>query len=177
MKILECLSNQVKLIEAIADYIQPKKSCAIPISLGKPHTYLARTNCWLGLFVPGPVGLHLIVYISWNTISQTSINPLKLNCMNLIEIPQMKPWKDTELKNTLECSLKSWTYFSCFMLHIYTMISHKHQVQYISQYWDQIKKLHISRCLLKMHSQRRNKTNKSSHITLEFWRGAWEIEL
>ena len=33
-------------------------------------TYLANTKCLLGLFVPGPVGLHLIVYISYKIIIQ-----------------------------------------------------------------------------------------------------------
>lgn len=51
------------------------------------NTYLASIRFMFGLAVPGPVGLHLIVYIS------------------------------------LLCACKSWTQVSCFIDHIFKVMS------------------------------------------------------
>lgn len=39
----------------------------------KQCIYLARTNCWLGLLEPGPVGLHRMVYISYKIMHPSDI--------------------------------------------------------------------------------------------------------
>ena len=70
--------------------------------------YLANSNCWLGLFVPGPVGLHRIVYIS-----------CKIQLDHIVDsYISSRDHKRRQVWQTLVCSLKSNTHLSCFILHI-----------------------------------------------------------
>lgn len=75
----------------------------------KQCIYLARTNCWLGLFVPGPVGLHRMVYISYKIM-----HPSQLTIWEYFQ----QTHKQKRGTDTLTCSFKSCKYLSCFVLHI-----------------------------------------------------------
>jgi len=71
----------------------------------KKLSYLANTNFLLGLFVPGPVGLHLIVYTSYEKKTLFSF-PNKLHSLKAGTNAKFVTEKYS-LIGTLECSLKS----------------------------------------------------------------------